>query len=46
MPREAQRPPPRIRRAEKVERAMNEMKRGELKSGRSGKTVTAASRRS
>ena len=26
--------------SEKVERAMHEMKRGELKSGRSGKTVT------
>ncbi len=26
---------------EKVERAMNEMKRGELKSGRSGKKVTS-----
>jgi len=27
--------------ARKVERAMHEMKRGELKSGRSGKTVTS-----
>jgi hypothetical protein len=27
--------------AEKVERAMDEMKRGELKSGRSGKKVTS-----